>query len=75
MLSDVLTGWTAETLGGLSVLTAIGVWGRLSRLRAARPDSVPAQLAATAASVRTYTLPGARAADGQPAHLPSSRLG
>lgn len=31
MLTDVLAGWTAETLGGLTVLTAVATWGRLRR--------------------------------------------
>ncbi|MGW7436620.1 hypothetical protein [Streptomyces sp. NPDC054849] len=43
MLTDVLTGWTAETLGGLTVLTAAAVGGWLRRRRtAARPDAAPA---------------------------------
>ncbi|MEU9088476.1 hypothetical protein [Streptomyces sp. NPDC048357] len=71
MLTDVLTGWTAETLGGLTVLTAAAAWGWFSRRRAARPAATA--LPAAAQRVRTYTLLGARATDGQPVHLPSSR--
>ncbi|WP_331761965.1 hypothetical protein [Streptomyces sp. NBC_01546] len=76
MLTDVLTGWTAETLGGLTVLTAVFVWGWLRRHHnrtgaAVTPGTTSAP--AAAAPVRTYTLLGARAADGQPVHLPSSR--
>ncbi|MFF8610963.1 hypothetical protein ACF06X_34215 [Streptomyces sp. NPDC015346] len=72
MLTDVLTGWTAETLGGLTLLAAAAAWGWLRRLRdPVDPGVTPA--AGTVRPVRTYTLLGARAADGQPVHLPSSR--
>ncbi|MGW8779500.1 hypothetical protein ACWGNM_15750 [Streptomyces sp. NPDC055796] len=27
MLTDVLTGWTAETLGGLTLLAGAAAWG------------------------------------------------
>ncbi|WP_331745811.1 hypothetical protein [Streptomyces virginiae] len=72
MLADVLTGWTAETLGGLTLLAGATAWGWLRRRR------TPAATGATPATeavrqVRIYTLLGARAADGQPVHLPSSR--
>ncbi|MFF3088848.1 hypothetical protein ACFVRB_27980 [Streptomyces nojiriensis] len=75
MLTDVLTGWTAETLGGLTLLAGAAAWGWLRRRRnQAHPAAAPAIAAsATARPVRTYTLLGARAADGQPVHLPSSR--
>ncbi|MFJ6722245.1 hypothetical protein [Streptomyces sp. NPDC091259] len=71
MLTDVLTGWTAETLGGLTVLIAAAAGGWIRRRRTARPTA--AALPTDAQAVRTYTLIGARAADGQPVHLPSSR--
>ncbi|MFE5713438.1 hypothetical protein ACFQ7J_21815 [Streptomyces sp. NPDC056501] len=76
MLTDVLTGWTAETLGGLTLLAWAAAWGWLRRRRnQADPGAVPAIAAGEAVRpVRTYTLLGARAADGQPVHLPSSRL-
>ncbi|MEU9086935.1 hypothetical protein [Streptomyces sp. NPDC048357] len=70
MLTDVLTGWTAETLGGLTVLTVIAVWGWLRRRRPARPGNAAP---AGGRVLRTYTLLGARAADGQPVHLPTSQ--
>ncbi|EFL19992.1 hypothetical protein [Streptomyces sp. C] len=72
MLTDVLTGWTAETLGGLTLLAGAAVWGWLRRRRTpVAPGATPAT--ATVRQVRTYTLLGARAADGQPVHWPSSR--
>ncbi|MEU9237129.1 hypothetical protein [Streptomyces subrutilus] len=72
MLTDVLTGWTAETLGGLTVLTAAGIAGWLRRRRrTSHPDTVA--VSAPQRPVRTYTLLGVRASDGQPVHLPSSR--
>ncbi|MDX3540540.1 hypothetical protein PV721_40855 [Streptomyces sp. MB09-01] len=73
MLTDVLTGWTAETSGGLTVLTAIAVWGWLRRRRPARPDSAAPAVSAGGRTVRTYTHLGARAADRQPVHLPTSQ--
>ncbi|MGW7318183.1 hypothetical protein [Streptomyces sp. NPDC054865] len=75
MLTDVLTGWTAETLGGLTVLAGAAAWGWLRRRRS-QPTPGAAPTIATGEAVRpvrTYTLLGARAADGQPVHLPSSR--
>ncbi|MFE6912281.1 hypothetical protein [Streptomyces erythrochromogenes] len=72
MLTDVLTGWTAETLGGLTVLTTAGIWAWVRR-RGARPAAEAAAASAAAGSVRMYTLLGARAAGGQPVHLPSGR--
>ncbi|MFF4647359.1 hypothetical protein [Streptomyces sp. NPDC001389] len=72
MLTDVLTGWTAETLGGLTLLAAAALGGWLRRRRTARTGG-SAPETADAPPVRTYTLLGARAADGQPVHLPSSR--
>ncbi|MBT2404625.1 MULTISPECIES: hypothetical protein [unclassified Streptomyces] len=72
MLTDVLTGWTAETLGGLTLLAAAAAGGWLRRRQAvAAPGATPAT--GTVRQVRTYTLLGARAADGQPVHWPSSR--
>ncbi|MGW3328703.1 hypothetical protein [Streptomyces virginiae] len=71
MLTDVLTGWTAETLGGLTLLAGVAAWGWFRRRRAA-PTTTPG-LAGAGQPVRTYTLLGVRAADGQPVHLPSSR--
>ncbi|MEW1699358.1 MULTISPECIES: hypothetical protein [unclassified Streptomyces] len=72
MLTDVLTGWTAETLGGLTLLAGAAVWGWLRRRRTpAAPGPAPAT--ETVRQVRTHTLLGARAADGQPVHWPSSR--
>lgn len=72
MLTDVLTGWTAETLGGLTLLAAAAAGGWLRRRRApAAHGAAPAT--GTARPARTYTLLGARAADGQPVHWPSSR--
>ncbi|MFD9419478.1 hypothetical protein ACFWC9_32900 [Streptomyces goshikiensis] len=75
MLTDVLTGWTAETLGGLTLLAGAAAWGWLGRRRnQAEPGAAPAIAAGAAVRpVRIYTLLGARAADGQPVHLPSSR--
>ncbi|WP_327286579.1 hypothetical protein [Streptomyces sp. NBC_01205] len=73
MLTDVLTGWTSETLGGLTLLTAAAVWGWLRRHRAARPDSATARVPAAAMPVRTYTLIGTRAPDGHPGQLVSTR--
>ncbi|MFD9575149.1 hypothetical protein ACFWBI_35670 [Streptomyces sp. NPDC059982] len=75
MLTDVLTGWTAETLGGLTLLAGAAAWGRFRRRRIpADPRVAPAISSGEAVRpVRTYTLLGARAADGQPVHLPSSR--
>ncbi|MEW1637511.1 hypothetical protein AB0469_25990 [Streptomyces sp. NPDC093801] len=74
MLTDVLTGWTAETLGGLTLLAGTAAWGWLRQRRnQAGPGTAPAIAAGEAVAVRTYTLLGARAADGQPVHLPSSR--
>ncbi|MFB7609926.1 hypothetical protein [Streptomyces gardneri] len=75
MLTDVLTGWTAETLGGLTLLAGAAAWGWLRRHRnQADPGPAPVIAAAEAVRpVRTYTLLGVRAADGQPVHLPSSR--
>ncbi|MFF4429747.1 hypothetical protein ACFYZ4_11325 [Streptomyces sp. NPDC001513] len=70
MLTNVLTGWTAETLGGLTVLMAAGIWGWIRRRRTAPPAAGAVTAAAT---IRTYTLLGARATDGQPVHYPSSR--
>ncbi|MGW1765011.1 hypothetical protein ACWCQL_13170 [Streptomyces sp. NPDC002073] len=67
-MHDVLTGWTAETLGGLTLLALGLLWGWPRRRR----NGTPAPPAG-AGSVRTYTLLGVRAADGQPVHLPSSR--
>ncbi|MFD3717013.1 hypothetical protein [Streptomyces sp. NPDC058674] len=75
MPTDVLAGWTAETLGGLTVLTAAAVWSRLRRRRQAPPDNAAPPISAGGGMVRTYTLLGARAADGQPVHLLSSRPG
>ncbi|MET9852208.1 hypothetical protein ABZY57_04550 [Streptomyces sp. NPDC006450] len=72
MLSDVLTGWTAEFLGSLTLLVGAATWHRLRRRQTAVVSSTPP--AATGVQpVRTYTLLGARASDGQPVHLPSSR--
>ncbi|MFE5492994.1 hypothetical protein ACFQ7Z_24005 [Streptomyces virginiae] len=72
MLADVLTGWTAETLGGLTLLAGPTAWGWLRRRRTpAATGAAPAT--ETVRPVRTYTLLGARTADGQPAHWPSSR--
>ncbi|MEV7581684.1 hypothetical protein [Streptomyces erythrochromogenes] len=72
MLTDVLTGWTAETLGGLTLLAGAATWGWLRRRRTpATPGPAPAT--GIVRQVRTYTLLGARAADGQPVHWPSSR--
>ncbi|MFD0126628.1 hypothetical protein [Streptomyces virginiae] len=67
---EVLTGWTAQMLGSLTVALALFIssWGR--RRRAARPA---VQTSSASGVLRTYTLIGARAADGQPVHLPSSR--
>ncbi|MFE5717862.1 hypothetical protein [Streptomyces erythrochromogenes] len=75
MLTDVLTGWTAETLGGLTLLAGAAAWGWLRRCRnQAGPGAAPAIAVGEAVRpVRIYTLLGARAADGQPVHLPSSR--
>ncbi len=74
MLTDVLTGWTAETLGGLTLLAGAAAWGWLRRRRTPADLGVaPATAVAEARPVRTYTLLGVRAADGQPVHLPSSR--
>ncbi|WP_331719605.1 hypothetical protein [Streptomyces virginiae] len=75
MLTDVLTGWTAESLGGLTLLAGATAWGWIRRRRnQAGPGAAPAIVAGEAVRpVRTYTLLGARAADGQPVHLPSSR--
>ncbi|MEU6212764.1 hypothetical protein ABZ891_23015 [Streptomyces sp. NPDC047023] len=75
MLTDVLTGWTAETLGGLTLLAVAAAWGWLRRRRTQTvPGAVPVIAAdGTVRSARIYTLLGARAADGQPVHLPSSR--
>lgn len=73
-MDDVLTGWTAETLGGLTLLGIGLLWRWLRRRRADQVGTgTPAQLPAVAGPVRTYTLLGSRAADGQPVHLPSSR--
>ncbi|MGW7064948.1 hypothetical protein ACWGHM_41560 [Streptomyces sp. NPDC054904] len=74
MLTDVLTGWTAETLGGLTLLAGAAAWGWLRRRRN-QPAPGAAPTIATGEAVRparTYTLLGARATDGQPVHLPSS---
>ncbi|MFK0017036.1 hypothetical protein [Streptomyces sp. NPDC091027] len=68
MLTDVLTGWTAETLGGLTLLAVAAAWGWLRRRRTPAASDTEALR-----QVRTYTLLGARAADGQPVHWPSSR--
>ncbi|MCX5078869.1 hypothetical protein OHA84_37420 (plasmid) [Streptomyces sp. NBC_00513] len=73
MLTDVLTGWTAETLGGLTLLAGAAVWGWLRRRTPADPGVAPATAVPGAVQLRTYTLLGVRAADGQPVHLPSSR--
>ncbi|MFB7178469.1 hypothetical protein ACFCYI_12260 [Streptomyces sp. NPDC056257] len=75
MLTDVLTGWTAETLGGLTLLAGAAAWGWLRRRRMATGPGVAPAIAVGEAvrPVRTYTLLGVRAADGQPVHLPSSR--
>ncbi|MFB6577393.1 hypothetical protein ACFCYC_08100 [Streptomyces sp. NPDC056402] len=75
MLTDVLTGWTAETLGGLTLLAGAAAWAWLRRRRNQADLGVAPAIAAGEAvrPVRTYTLLGARAADGQPVHLPSSR--
>ncbi|MFE5614193.1 hypothetical protein [Streptomyces sp. NPDC056524] len=75
MLTDVLTGWTAEALGGLTLLAGAAACGWLRRCRnqadlGAAPRIAPGE---GVRPVRTYTLLGARAADGQPVHLPSSR--
>ncbi|MGR4878513.1 hypothetical protein ACIPUC_03625 [Streptomyces sp. LARHCF249] len=48
MLSDVLTGWTAETLGGLTVLAAAAAWAWLRRSRAVQPDSTTVRGSAAA---------------------------
>ncbi|MFF4647708.1 hypothetical protein [Streptomyces sp. NPDC001389] len=72
MLTDVLTGWTAETLGGLTVLAAVALAGWFRRCLAVS-SSVSSPAPAVTSTVRTYTLLGVRAADGQPVHLPSSR--
>ncbi|WP_411107272.1 hypothetical protein [Streptomyces sp. cmx-4-9] len=72
MLTDVLTGWTAETLGGLTLLAGAAAWGWTRRPQTpATPAATPGT--GTARQARTYTLLGARAADGQPVHWPSSR--
>ncbi|MFE5534811.1 hypothetical protein [Streptomyces sp. NPDC056492] len=71
MLTDVLTGWTAETLGGLTVLTAVAACSWFGRRWAARRAANDRP--AAAGPIRTYTLLGARAADGQPVHFPSGR--
>ncbi|MFF3675870.1 hypothetical protein ACFYYS_18080 [Streptomyces sp. NPDC002120] len=70
---DVLTGWTAETLGGLTLLGIGLLWRWLRRRRANGASARPARPSATTSPVRTYTLLGTRAADGQPVHLPSSQ--
>lgn len=63
MLTDVITGWTTETLGGLTLLAGATAWGWLRRRRtSAAPGTIPAT--ETVRQVRTYTLLGARAADG-----------
>ncbi|MEV4190389.1 hypothetical protein [Streptomyces toxytricini] len=70
-IQDVLTGWTAEALGGLTVALVFFLLRRARRRRgAARPATQPVP---GAGALRTYTLIGVRAADGQPVHLPSSR--
>ncbi|MFD5883417.1 hypothetical protein [Streptomyces yangpuensis] len=69
-MHEVLTGWTAETLGGLTVALALFIWHWARRRRAGRPA---APIPSAAGVLRTYTLIGARAADGQPVHLPSGR--
>ncbi len=67
----VLTGWTADVLGGLTVAL---VFFLLRRARTHRAAARPAAQPVPGARVlRTYTLIGVRAADGQPVHLPSSR--
>ncbi|MGW7106490.1 hypothetical protein ACWGHU_10040 [Streptomyces xanthophaeus] len=75
MITDVLTGWTAETLGGLTLLAGAAAWGWLRRRRNQAGIGAAPTIAAgeVVRPVRTYTLIGARAADGQPVHLPSSR--
>ncbi|MEF2529221.1 hypothetical protein [Streptomyces sp. CS62] len=70
-MHDVLTGWTAEALGGLTVALVFFLLRRARRRRgAARPAPQPVP---DVRVLRTYTLIGVRAADGQPVHLPSSR--
>lgn len=57
------------------MLTAVFVWGWLRRRhnRTGTAESLGTTTQSPAAAlVRTYTLLGARAADGQPVHLPSS---
>lgn len=65
---NVLTDWLVEVLGGLTVLLVL--WGGC---RARRRRTAQAASTVGAGTVRTYTLIGARAADGQPVHLPSSK--
>ncbi|MCX5612988.1 hypothetical protein OHB39_36365 [Streptomyces sp. NBC_00047] len=64
---DVFTNWMAGVLASLTLLAAGFLWRWLRRRRAGT-DVPPA-----AGTMRTYTLLGARAADGQPAHLPSNK--
>ncbi|MFD3937823.1 hypothetical protein ACFWSF_24225 [Streptomyces sp. NPDC058611] len=67
---DVFTNWMGEVLAGLTLLAAAFLWRWLRRRRA---DRAGTDVPPTAGAMRTYTLLGARAADGQPVHLPSSR--
>ncbi|MFE5718564.1 hypothetical protein [Streptomyces erythrochromogenes] len=67
----MITGSAAELLGGIALLLTVFVWGRLRQ--SDRPGGTSSSTPAGAAAARLYTLLGARAVDGQPVHLPSSR--
>ncbi|MFD0375774.1 hypothetical protein [Streptomyces sp. NPDC127112] len=73
MLTNVFSNWVADVLAGLTLL-ALGFLGRWLRRRttaSAWDDAIASP--ADRSGFRVYTLLGARAADGQPVHLPSSK--
>ncbi|MFD8290945.1 hypothetical protein ACFV2B_22365 [Streptomyces lavendulae] len=73
MLIDVFSNWLADVFAGLTLL-ALGFLSRWLRRRTTASSGDDTVAPPTAGGgFRTYTLLGARAADGQPVHMPSSK--
>ncbi|MFD5622106.1 hypothetical protein [Streptomyces yangpuensis] len=73
ILNDILPSALGEFLGGLALFVLLALaaragWRRTREGGGTTWDSTPGG----ALPVRTYTLIGVRASDGQPVHVPSS---